>query len=94
MNVGSRFVRNGQFIISKSVSEASYSSKCICQTWGHRKKLLEGRNGFDGCVHSPNARVPQAGPFPAICIRSRFIRPCYVKSSFSRLPEVPVLYLV
>lgn len=54
---------NGQFIIVKSVSEVSYSSKCICQTWSHLK-LLEGRNGFDGCVHSPNARVRQAGPSP------------------------------
>lgn len=94
MKVGGKSVRSGQFIISKSVSEVSYSSKCICQTWGHRKKLLEGCNGFDGCVHSPNARVPHAGPSPAICIRSRLIHPRYVKSSFSRLPEVPVLYLV
>lgn len=82
MKVGGKSVRSGQFIISKSVSEVSYSSKCICQTWGHRKKLLEGCNGFDGCVHSPNARVPHAGPSPAICIRSRLTDPSSLREIF------------
>lgn len=50
-------------LLSSSLYQKSVIARSICQTWSHLK-LLEGRNGFDGCVHSPNARVRQAGPSP------------------------------
>lgn len=66
----------GLFIFSRSIEEVNYRQKCRCQTWGQRKKLLGGHNGFENCVFSSNALVPQFGPLLSFCVRGRWIHPC------------------